>query len=105
MRKIIKKILHGGPLNGNWTEIHEDNLKTQPILNCEGADGQCHEYGLAADGEFHFSEDAAQDPRFKKGGLIFDDDGTVLAEVDDPAEAFQVLDLLEEAENLKKEVK
>ena len=46
MSDIIKKILYGGPCDGEEIEIHRDNLKIKPRINVT-KDGLKLAYGLA----------------------------------------------------------
>ena len=88
---VIKKILRGGPMDGEEVEIHIDNLKLKPILNTTNDKGQTFSYGLDDNDEFVWLPNP-DDPKIERKWSVCDDDGNVISEEKTQEDALRTLD-------------
>ena len=100
MSDILKKILYGGPCDGEEIEIHRDNLKIKPRINVT-KDGLKLVYGLDNNDEFVWLPNP-DDPKVARGWFVCDDDGKVISEEKSAEDAFRKLDEFnDDSENWK----
>lgn len=81
--------LIGGPHDGETIEMLADNLKVFPIVGMTDEHGNDSEYQYIEEGVFKWIADPS---KHKPRGFVCDDDGNVIAEVDNMGEALDILD-------------